>query len=55
MARQPEKVAKFGSVCAIPELGCGIGGLEWEGVKRVIETVEFVVPGFEYEVWHYTT
>lgn len=52
-ARQPEKVAKFGAVCAIPELGCGIGGLDWEGVKKVIETVEFVVPGFEYEVWHY--
>lgn len=52
-ARNPEKLKKYGNICAIPELGCGIGGLEWPGVKKVIETVEFVVPGIEYEVWHY--
>jgi O-acetyl-ADP-ribose deacetylase (regulator of RNase III) len=36
---------------AIPLIGCGIGGLEWEGVEVILKAVEIIVPGFEFEVW----
>jgi O-acetyl-ADP-ribose deacetylase (regulator of RNase III) len=36
---------------AIPLIGCGIGGLEWEGVEYLVRAVEVIVPGFEFEVW----
>ena len=39
---------------AIPEIGCGIGGLEWRKVASVLEAVETIVGrDFEWEVWHY--
>lgn len=47
------KIKKNGNKVAIPELGCGIGGLEWPVVKKIIEAVEAAVPEIEYEVWHY--
>jgi O-acetyl-ADP-ribose deacetylase (regulator of RNase III) len=36
---------------AIPMIGCGIGGLEWDGVEYILRAVEIMVPGFEFEVW----
>lgn len=39
--------------CAIPEIGCGIGGLAWPQTQTLLEAVEILVPGFEWEVWHY--
>lgn len=48
---------------AIPMIGCGIGGLKWENVKALLQTVEFIVNdgnvpqdggrnrGFNWEVW----
>lgn len=36
---------------AIPLIGCGIGGLEWDGVEVILKAVEIIVPGFEFEVW----
>lgn len=36
---------------AIPQIGCGIGGLEWHKVKKILELIEELVPGFEFEVW----
>lgn len=38
---------------AIPQIGCGIGGLEWEPVRKIIEAVEAIYPDVEYEVWIY--
>lgn len=38
---------------AIPLIGCGIGGLEWAGVEKIIEAVELAVPEVEYEVWKF--
>lgn len=40
-------------VLAIPEIGCGIGGLEWAKVEHLLCSVEILWPGFEFEVWHY--
>ncbi len=42
-----------GGVVAIPEIGCGIGGLHWLVVKSIIECVEQIVPDVTFEVWHY--
>lgn len=43
---------------AIPMIGCGIGGLEWDYVRKNLETVEYIVnksltdtSKFEWEVW----
>lgn len=47
------KVKRNGNIVAINEIGCGIGGLEWPVVKKVIETIEAIVPEIEFEVWHY--
>jgi O-acetyl-ADP-ribose deacetylase (regulator of RNase III) len=49
----PNRMRTYGNTIAIPEIGCGIGGLQWSKVKKVIETVEFIVPEIEFEVWHY--
>jgi O-acetyl-ADP-ribose deacetylase (regulator of RNase III) len=38
-------------VIAIPQIGCGIGGLEWPKVKTLLEAIEILIPGFEWEVW----
>ncbi len=38
---------------AIPEIGCGIGGLEWPIAQKILEVVEIITPEFEWEVWHY--
>jgi O-acetyl-ADP-ribose deacetylase (regulator of RNase III) len=48
-----QKINKYGKIIAIPEIGCGIGGLEWDKVAKIVETVEYIVPEIEYEVWHY--
>lgn len=40
-------------VLAIPELGCGIGGLRWPVVRELLLCVEEENPGFQFEVWHY--
>lgn len=52
-ATSPARMPNYGNTIAIPEIGCGIGGLEWRKVKKVIEAVEFIVPEIEFEVWHY--
>lgn len=39
---------------AIPEIGCGIGGLEWPVVKNIIIGLERMHNNVEVEVWHYT-
>lgn len=39
---------------AIPEIGCGIGGLQWPEMADLIRAVEVLAPGVEFEVWHYT-
>lgn len=38
---------------AIPQIGCGIGGLSWSGVRAVIFAVEAIVPDVSFEVWEY--
>lgn len=38
---------------AIPQIGCGIGGLDWDEAEKVLRTVELINPGFEFEVWIY--
>lgn len=52
-ADTPNRIKTYAWTIAIPEIGCGIGGLEWRKVKRVINTVEYLVPNIEFEVWHY--
>lgn len=52
-------VAKDIDRIAIPEIGCGIGGLKWSSVRAVLEAVESITNNsglggpFEWEVWHY--
>lgn len=38
-------------VLAIPQIGCGIGGLEWSKVETLLKSVEILNPGFQFEVW----
>ena len=38
-------------VLAIPQIGCGIGGLEWSKVEILLRAVEILNPGFQFEVW----
>ena len=38
---------------AIPLIGCGIGGLEWQGVETCLLAIETLVPNFEFEVWKF--
>jgi O-acetyl-ADP-ribose deacetylase (regulator of RNase III) len=40
-------------VLAIPLIGCGIGGLEWDKVECLLKAIEILTPGFEFEVWKY--
>ncbi len=39
-------------ILAIPRIGCGIGGLEWEKVETLLKAVEILNPGFQFEVWN---
>lgn len=39
-------------ILAIPRIGCGIGGLEWEKVETLLRAVEILNPGFQFEVWN---
>jgi O-acetyl-ADP-ribose deacetylase (regulator of RNase III) len=48
-----EHLDKYGKTIAIPEIGSGIGGLEWKKVQSVLETLETLHPDWEFEVWHY--
>jgi O-acetyl-ADP-ribose deacetylase (regulator of RNase III) len=52
-AAEPNRLRLYGGRIAIPEIGCGIGGLEWDKVKHIIETVEILYPEITFEVWHY--
>lgn len=37
---------------AIPMIGCGIGGLQWDNAKRILRCIEDIVGNdFEWEVW----
>lgn len=54
-AAEPNRLRLYGGRIAIPEIGCGIGGLEWPKVKQVIETVELLNPEITFEVWHYAS
>jgi O-acetyl-ADP-ribose deacetylase (regulator of RNase III) len=47
------KRASRQATIAIPEIGCGIGGLKWDRVKELIEFTERVYPEVTFEVWHY--
>lgn len=38
---------------AMPEIGCGIGGLDWEQVQILVESTESSFDAVEFEVWHY--
>lgn len=39
---------------AVPEIGSGIGGLEWDKVAQILLTTEIIVDTkAEWEVWHY--
>lgn len=54
LRKAADELTKMGyDKLAIPEIGCGIGGLEWPKVKTIIEALEIINPQFEYEVWHY--
>lgn len=54
MERDEGLVKSYGDTIAIPEIGCGIGGLEWPKAAVVIKTVEELFDyKFEFEVWHY--
>lgn len=52
-ASAPNRLHLYGGRIAIPEIGCGIGGLEWAKVYRVLRVVEYAFPEIEFEVWHY--
>lgn len=36
---------------AMPQIGCGIGGLRWESVSQLLEPIEAIFPGLDIEVW----
>jgi O-acetyl-ADP-ribose deacetylase (regulator of RNase III) len=52
-ASSPKRLRKNGNVIAIPQIGAGIGGLDWSIVESIIEVVEKMYPEIEYEVWTY--
>lgn len=55
MLASAEEIADFAPEhrsIAIPEIGCGIGGLKWNGVKSLLMEIEDIT-GVEFEVWHY--
>ena len=39
-------------VIAIPQIGCGIGGLNWYDVETILKAVE-ILEDIEFEVWKY--
>src|SRR4051812_619538 len=38
------------ALVAMPMIGCGIGGLEWDSVEKLVKAVEVLHP-VEFEVW----
>jgi O-acetyl-ADP-ribose deacetylase (regulator of RNase III) len=44
---------RYGKTIAIPEIGSGIGGLEWAVVEKLLVLTELIYHDFEFEVWHY--
>lgn len=38
---------------ALPQIGCGVGGLEWGKVLPMIETIASEYPDVEIELWTY--
>lgn len=52
-ASESTRLAAYDGLVALPEIGCGIGGLKWDGVKKMVEAVEVLYPEIEFEVWHY--
>lgn len=53
-ATERERLRRYGGIVAIPEIGCGIGGLEWYRVKHILKCIEKMFPAqIEFEVWHY--
>lgn len=52
-ASVPRRLTRFGGCIAIPEIGCGIGGLEWPIVQMHLEVIESMYSDIEFEVWHY--
>lgn len=51
--RAAERVVEMGgATLAIPLIGCGIGGLEWSGVRNVLDLIETEVP-MQFEVWKF--
>lgn len=52
-ASEPNRLRLYGGIIAVPEIGCGIGGLEWDKVKRIYRVIEDTHPDIEFEVWHY--
>jgi len=54
LSRDGDLKGEYGTTIAIPEIGCGIGGLEWKKAAQVIQTVEAVLDNeIQFEVWHY--
>jgi len=53
MASHPLRLDNHGNKIAIPQIGCGIGGLQWEPVKKIVEAVEACYPAIEWELWTY--
>lgn len=52
-ASEPDRMTRFGGIIAIPEIGCGIGGLVWDDAVTLVAAVELAYPQIEFEVWHY--
>ena len=44
--------SQVGGTVAIPEIGSGIGGLQWAKVSKIVEAVEIAYPYVDFEVWH---
>lgn len=52
-ASRPERIEKYGNKIAIPEIGCGIGGLEVKNLHNIVLTIEGIFPDIVFEVWKY--
>jgi len=54
MSKNQGFVSTYGDTIAIPEIGCGIGGLQWSKAEKVVRLVEELFDyKYEFEVWHY--